>query len=73
MEEIKLTDLQSQVLTKQLNGTFSPFLATEQEQEAMAQVIEMADKLMHEQQAYNEAGDNTLLWFAGKIKHAVRG
>ena len=42
MDKIELTDLQKQLIQKQLNEKYDPFMATEEEQEAFNDVIDLS-------------------------------
>ena len=48
MDKIELTDLQKQLIQKQLNEKYDPFMATEEEQEAFNDVIDKAEALSDE-------------------------
>lgn len=68
MNRIELTKSQLAVLKKQINGKYSPFLCTDEEMKDMNDVIEMASKLEEELDAYDESGDNLMLWFLNKYE-----
>lgn len=66
MKKIELTDLELKVLQQDVNREFSDFDATEEELRAMVSVINKAEALMRELDAYNELGDNLILWYWNK-------
>ena len=66
MKKIELTDLELKVLQQDVNGEFSDFDATEEELRAMVSVIKKADALVAELDAYEEEGDNLILWYWNK-------
>ncbi len=68
MKKIELTDLQKQVAQKQLAGEYSPFFASQEEQLAYNEVIDQAQSLCDELQAYDEVGEDLLQWFWGKYE-----
>lgn len=70
MEEkkIELTELELAMLERDLRGEFFPHDQTDEENKAFARVIDKADKLMHELKAYEESGDNLMVWFYNKYK-----
>lgn len=68
MTKIELTDLQRSLIQKQLKGEYSPFFASKEEQKAYNEVIDKAEDLMHELNAYDELGDSLIEWFYNKYK-----
>ena len=58
MDKIELTDLQKQLIQKQLNEKYDPFMATEEEQEAFNDVIDKAEALSDELDAVDDYIDN---------------
>jgi hypothetical protein len=58
MDKIELTDLQKQLIQKQLNEKYDPFMATEEEQEAFNDVIDKAEALSDELGAVDDYIDN---------------
>lgn len=66
MKKIELTDLELRVLQQDVKGEFSDFDATEEELRAMVSVLNKADDLMRELDAYNELGDSLILWYWNK-------
>lgn len=68
MKIIQLTALEYEVLEKEVSKKFSEKLATEEELSAMVSVIHKAEALMHELEAYDESGDDLMLWFWNKYQ-----
>ncbi len=66
MNKIELTELEESVLRKDLAGDFSLMTASQDELAAMSSVIEKADNLMTELDAYDELGDSLMKWFWNK-------
>ena len=66
MKKIELTDLELKVLQQDVKGEFSDFDATEEELRAMVSVIKKADALVRELDAYEEEGDDLILWYWNK-------
>ena len=66
MKKIELTDVELKVLQQDVNGEFSDFDATEEELRAMVSVIKKADALVRELDAYEEEGDDLILWYWNK-------
>lgn len=68
MTRIELSEIEIRVIELQLKEKFDPFSATEEEQDAMNSVMEKADALMEELDAYEESGDDVIKWFYDKYK-----
>lgn len=68
MSKIVLTEKQKEVLQKQLYGSYSPFFASEQDQTAYNEVIDKADALVEELDAYDSFGEDLMAWFWGKYQ-----
>ena len=72
MDKIELTDLQKQLIQKQLNEKYDPFMATEEEQEAFNDVIDKAEALSDELDAVDDYIDNyngdMIAWFLAKYQ-----
>ena len=66
MKRIELTDLELKMLKLELEEGFSTLSASEDEIKAMVSVIQKADDLMSELDAYDELGDSLLEWFYEK-------
>ena len=60
---IELTPLELAMLKRDLAGEFFPPEQTDEENKALANVIEKADNLMEELDAYDELGDSLMQWF----------
>lgn len=65
---ITLTDNQIEVINKYLDGKISMFGTSEEDMSTMSEVIEMAEDLQDELEAYEESGDDLIRWFYGKYK-----
>ena len=68
MDKIILNDKQKAVMRKYLDGNYSPFFSSEEEQLAMNEVIDMATQLEEELDAYDESGEDLMRWFWGKYE-----
>lgn len=72
MDKIELTDLQKQLIQKQLNDKYDPFMATEEEQEAFNDVIDKAEALSDELDALdyymNKYDGDMIAWFWAKYQ-----
>lgn len=68
MGKIELTTEEIRVIEKQLNGEIEVWSATDEEQEALMRVIDKADALMDDLNAYNELGGDLIKWFYNKYK-----
>lgn len=68
MNKIILTDKQKAVLLKQLDGSYSPFFASEEEQMALNEVIDMADTLVEELDAIDSIDGDLMAWFWNKYQ-----
>ena len=65
---IELTPLELAMLKRDLDGEFFPPEQTDEENKALANVIEKADNLMEELDAYDELGDSLMQWFYDKYQ-----
>lgn len=65
-QRIELTPLELAMLRRQLEGKFFPPQQTDEENKALANVIDKASKLMRELDAYDELGTNLMQWFYNK-------
>lgn len=63
MEKIILTSDEVQLIEKYLDGDFDAFNASEKEQEIMSGVIDKAEKLVAQLDAYDDMGDDLVKWF----------
>lgn len=68
MKQIVLNEKQKAVTQKYLKEEYSPFFSSEEEQTAMNEVIDMANELEEELDAYEESGDDLIKWFWGKYQ-----
>lgn len=68
MKKIELTEKQIAVIKKYLDGKISMFGTAEEDMETMKTVIRMADSLQDELDAYDESGDDLIVWFWNKYK-----
>lgn len=68
MNKIALNDKQKAIIQKYLEGKYSPFFSSESEQGSMNEVIDMANDLMDELAAYDDAGDDMIVWFWDKYQ-----
>ena len=68
MTKIELTDDEIKIIEKQLRGELTSFNATEEEQVIMCAVVDKAEALMHELEAYEESGEDLIQWFYDKYK-----
>lgn len=66
--KVELTNLEHQMLNHFLEKEgFSSLSATEEEMKALSSVIDKANKLMDETNAYDDMGDNLMVWFYNQI------
>ena len=65
---IILTDIEKRMLHLNVTREFEPMGATEDESAATNRVIEMAENLMDELNAYNELDGDLMVWFDNKLK-----
>jgi hypothetical protein len=63
MNKIVLNAKQKAVIQKYVDGSYSPFFSSTEDQEAMNQVLDMANELEEELDAYDESGDDLVKWF----------
>ena len=68
-KKIELTDPQKEVLQRHLEGEFSPFMASDEEKKNMQEVIEKAEALLDELDAYDEMGIDLMEWFWRKYEN----
>ena len=68
MKQIILTDAQKAVIEKQINGEFNPFSASAEENDALKQVVQDAEALMKELNAYDELEESLVAWYYNKYK-----
>lgn len=65
---IELTPLEFAMLERDLRGEFFPPEQTDEENKAFASVIDKADRLMEDLDAYDELGESLMQWFYDKYK-----
>ena len=68
MKKIELTPAHIAAIEAQLNGGVGYEPMDFDEIKAIDEVIVMADNLMEELEAYEESGDNLVMWFYNKYK-----
>ena len=68
MNKIVLNEKQKAVVQKYIDGGYSPFVSSEEEQQAMNQVLDMANELEEELDAYDESGEDLVKWFWNKYQ-----
>ena len=68
MKQIILTDAQKAVIEKQINGEFNPFSTSTEENDALKQVVQDAEDLMKELNAYDELEESLVAWYYNKYK-----
>ncbi|MBO5854978.1 MAG: hypothetical protein J6Q61_09610 [Bacteroidales bacterium] len=68
MKAIILSEKEIEVINKQLNGEIEVYDVTEEDQIILTGVIEKAENLLEELDAYDEFGDDLIKWFYGKYK-----
>lgn len=73
MNKIVLNEKQKAVLKKQIDGEYSPFFSPNEEQLLLNEVIDMANDLMDEREAYDEAGDDLMEWFWNEYQKQEQG
>ena len=67
-EKITLTELELEVMKKDIAGEFFPPEATDEERKAMASVIDKADAYCEELDAYDEIGESLMVWFLNQYE-----
>ena len=67
-EKITLTDLELEVLKKDIAGEFFPPEATEEERKAMVSVIDKADAYCEKLDAYEDIGESLMVWFLNQYE-----
>ena len=68
MKKIELTEKEIEVIHQQLNGEIEVHSATEEQQRLLMGVIDKADALMEELDAYDELNGDLILWFWKKYQ-----
>lgn len=67
-KKIVLTELEQRMLDLNVSREFNPMTATEEEAAAMNRVINMAEDLMEELDAYDELDESLMEWFKAKLE-----
>lgn len=65
---IILTDIEERMLQLNVTREFDPMTATMAEAAATNRILEMADNLMEELDAYDELDGDLMVWFDNKVK-----
>ena len=73
MSKIELSELEINVIEKQLANEFDQFDSTDEEKAAMTSAMNKAYALMEELDAYEESGDDVVKWFYDKYKEQEKG
>lgn len=68
MKKIELSAAEIKAIKQQLNGEIEVWSATEEQQKHLTSVIDKAESLLDELDAYDEMGDDMILWFWNKYK-----
>lgn len=68
MKKIELTEREIEVIGQQLAGEFDRVFAPDDDKAALMSVIDKAGALMEELDAYDELGDDLILWFWNKYQ-----
>lgn len=68
MKKIELSADEIKTIKQQLNGEIEVWSATEEQQKHLTSVIDKAESLLDELDAYDEMGDDMILWFWNKYK-----
>lgn len=68
MKKIELSADEIKAIKQQLNGEIEVWNATEEQQKHLTSVIDKAESLLDELDAYDEMGDDMILWFWNKYK-----
>lgn len=72
MAKIELTNREIEVIEKQLRYEIEVWSATDEEKEVLTSVIDKAEELMHELEAYDDCAEIGLVqWFYNKYKEQV--
>jgi len=62
-EKITLTELELEMMKKDIAGEFFPPEATDEERKALASAIDKADAYCEKMDAYEDIGDSLMVWF----------
>lgn len=66
--KIVLSDGEKAIIEKQLNKQLNPFFMTDEERETIDKVIDDANALMEELDAYDELDGDLIAWYYNKYK-----
>ena len=66
MNTIDLTQKEKEVINQRFNKEFDMFTATDEQQKVYMSVIDKAERLMRELNAWEELGDSLIEWFWNK-------
>ena len=67
-QQIILTDEEKTIIEKQLKKQLNPFFMTDEERETIDKVIDDANALMEELDAYDELDGDLIAWYYNKYK-----
>lgn len=67
-KKIELSELEKTVIQKQLNGEIQAFVNTEEERKVLTKIVADAEALLEEEDAYEEMGDDMILWYWNRYK-----
>lgn len=68
MKKINLTTDEVRVVKEQLSGSFDRVFAPDEDKQTMMNIIDKAEALLDELDAYEEMGDDMILWYWNKYK-----
>jgi len=68
MNKIELSADEIKVIKQQLNGEIEVWSATEEQQQLLTGVIDKAEALVEELDAYEEMGGDMIQWYWNKYK-----
>lgn len=66
--KIELTNVEIEIIKAQLAGEIGMFTATDEQRAVMMGVIDKANALCEELDAYDEMGDDLIAWFWNKYQ-----
>ncbi len=61
--KIELTEAEKEVIQKYFNGEITAFGTSEEDMQTMKGVINKAEDLMHEKEAYDDAQEDMIKWY----------
>lgn len=68
MKQIVLNEREKEVINLQLAGEIEVWTDDDEVREVMSGVIDKAEALMHDLEAYDEIGGDLILWFWNKYQ-----